>query len=90
MGWTLLTTYLGMASNFLVYIYFSVVFDRVLANAVVFGALLVVWGASGTVTNVALARVLDRVSARHTVRRLAVPVQQDEPSHTETPHREHP
>ena len=34
--------------------------------------------------------VLDRVSARHTVRRLAVPVQQDEPSHTETSHREHP
>lgn len=62
-GWTLLTTFLGMTGNFLVYIYFSVVFDRVLTNAVVFGALLVVWGASGTVTNVALARVLDRVSA---------------------------
>jgi predicted MFS family arabinose efflux permease len=61
-GWTLLTTYLGMAGNFLVYVYFSVVFDRVLVNAVVFGALLVVWGASGTVTNIALSRVLDRTS----------------------------
>lgn len=62
-GWTLLTTFLGMAGNFLVYIYFSVVFDRVLANAFVFGALLVVWGTSGTVTNIALSRVLDKVSA---------------------------
>ncbi len=62
-GWTLLTTYLGMAGNFLVYIYFSVVFDRVLVNAFVFGALLVVWGLSGTATNVALARVLDKTSA---------------------------
>ncbi|QRF61856.1 MFS transporter [Variovorax paradoxus] len=61
-GWTLLTTYLGMAGNFLVYVYFSVVFDRVLSNALVFGALLVVWGASGTLTNIALARVLDRTS----------------------------
>ena len=61
-GWTLLTTYLGMAGNFLVYVYFSVVFDRVLVNSLVFGALLVVWGASGTLTNIALARVLDRTS----------------------------
>lgn len=61
-GWTLLTTYLGMAGNFIVYVYFSVVFDRVLVNAIVFGALLVVWGASGTATNIALARILDRTS----------------------------
>jgi predicted MFS family arabinose efflux permease len=61
-GWTLTTTYLGMAGNFLVYVYFSVVFDRVLANAVVFGALLVVWGVSGTATNIALSRVLDQTS----------------------------
>ncbi len=62
-GWTLLTTYLGMTGNFLVYVYFSAVFDRVLVDALVFGALLVVWGASGTLTNIALARVLDRTSA---------------------------
>ncbi|WP_326542698.1 MFS transporter [Pseudorhodoferax sp.] len=61
-GWTLLTTFLGMAGNFLVYIYFAAVFSPVLANAFVFGALLVVWGTSGTATNLALARVLDRVS----------------------------
>jgi predicted MFS family arabinose efflux permease len=61
-GWTLLTTYLGMAGNFLVYVYFSVVFDRVLVNAIVFGALLVVWGVSGTATNIALSRVLDKTS----------------------------
>lgn len=61
-GWTLITTYLGMAGNFLVYVYFSVVFDRVLVNALVFGALLVVWGVSGTATNIALSRVLDKTS----------------------------
>jgi len=61
-GWTLLTTFLGMAGNFVVYIYFSVVFDRVLANAIVFGALLVVWGTSGTATNIVLSRFLDRSS----------------------------
>lgn len=62
-GWTLITTYLSMAGNFLVYVYFSVVFDRVLVNAVVFGALLAVWGVSGTATNIALSRVLDKTSA---------------------------
>lgn len=61
-GWTLLTTFLGMAGNFLVYIYFSAVFDRVLTDAFVFGAMLVVWGTSGTLTNVILSRVLDKVS----------------------------
>ena len=60
-GWTLLTTFLGMAGNFLVYIYFSVVFDRVLGNAFVFGALLVIWGTSGTVTNLVLSKVLDKI-----------------------------
>lgn len=44
------------------YVYFSVIFNRVLVNAVVFSALVVVWGANGTVTNIALARVLDRTS----------------------------
>lgn len=36
--------------------------DRVLANAFIFGLLLVVWGTSGTLTNVALSRVLDKTS----------------------------
>ena len=66
-GWTLLTTFLGLAGNFLVYIYFSVVFDRVLVNAIVFGGLLVLWGSGGTVTNLVLSRVLDRVGSRRVV-----------------------
>ena len=66
-GWTLLTTFLGLAGNFLVYIYFSVVFDRVLVNAIVFGALLVLWGSGGTVTNLVLSRVLDKVGSRRVV-----------------------
>ena len=66
-GWTLLTTFLGLAGNFLVYIYFSVVFDRVLVNAIVFGALLVLWGSGGTVTNLVLSRVLDKVGSRKVV-----------------------
>jgi len=61
-GWTLLTTFLGMVGNFLVYIYFSVVFDRVLASAIVFGLLLVVWGSGGTLINIGLSRVLDKSS----------------------------
>lgn len=61
-GWTLMTTFLGMAGNFVVYIYFAAVFDRVLENPFVFGALLVTWGASGTITNIALSRVLDKVN----------------------------
>jgi predicted MFS family arabinose efflux permease len=63
-GWTLLTTFLALAGNFLVYIYFSVVFERVLVNAIVFGVLLVLWGSGGTVTNLVLARVLDKVGSR--------------------------
>ena len=66
-GWTLLTTCLGLAGNFLVYIYFSVVFDRVLVNAIVFGGLLVLWGSGGTVTNLVLSRVLDKVGSRRVV-----------------------
>ena len=61
-GWTLATTFLAMLGNFIVYIYFSVVFDRVLGNPYVFGALLVVWGTSGTMTNIVLSRFLDQVS----------------------------
>ena len=66
-GWTLLTTFLGLAGNFLVYIYFSVVFDRVLVNAIVFGGLLVLWGSGGTVTNLVLASILDKVGSRKVV-----------------------
>jgi predicted MFS family arabinose efflux permease len=62
---TLATTMLAMASNFVVYTYFSVVFGRAIGgNPLVFGALLVVWGAFGTLGNLTTGRVVDRLGAR--------------------------
>ena len=63
-GLTLATTLFAMAANFVIYTYFSVVFDRVLTSAALFGALLVLWGSGGTVTNVVLSRLLDRFGPR--------------------------
>jgi predicted MFS family arabinose efflux permease len=63
-GLTLATTLLGLAGNFLVYTYFSAVFDRILTNPLLFGLLLVLWGSGGTVTNVVLSNVLDKVGPR--------------------------
>jgi predicted MFS family arabinose efflux permease len=40
------------------------VFDRVLTSPLVFGVLLVLWGSGGTITNLALSQVLDRMGAR--------------------------
>src|SRR5579859_48356 len=62
---TLLTTMLAMAGNFTVYTYFSVVFDRAIGgNSLVFGALLVIWGAFGTVGNLTTGRIVDRLGVR--------------------------
>jgi predicted MFS family arabinose efflux permease len=63
-GLILATTLLAMAGNFVIYTYFAVVFDRVLAGTALLGALLVLWGSGGTVTNVVLARLLDRFGPR--------------------------
>lgn len=63
-GLTLLTTLLALAANFVVYTYFSAVFGRVLSSTAVLGMLLVLWGAGGTLTNVALSHVLDRFRPR--------------------------
>ncbi|MGO4381449.1 MFS transporter [Pseudoduganella sp. RAF53_2] len=63
-GLVLITTLLAMAGNFVIYTYFSVVFDRILTSTALFGALLVLWGAGGTVTNVALSRLLDKFGPR--------------------------
>lgn len=63
-GLVLTTTLLAMAGNFVVYTYFSVVFDRVLTSTALFGALLVLWGSGGTLTNLVLSRLLDRFGAR--------------------------
>ncbi|TFW19593.1 MFS transporter [Duganella callida] len=63
-GLVLATTLLAMAGNFVIYTYFSVVFDRVLSSTALFGALLVLWGSGGTMTNVVLSRLLDRFGPR--------------------------
>ena len=63
-GLTLATTLLAMAGNFVIYTYFSLVFDRVLTSTALFGLLLVLWGSGGTVTNLVLSRLLDRFGPR--------------------------
>ena len=62
---TLATTMFSMGGYFTVYTYFSVVFDRVIGGStLVLGALLVLWGASGTFGNLMTGRVADRLGAR--------------------------
>lgn len=63
-GLVLITTLLAMAGNFIIYTYFSVVFDRVLTSTALFGMLLVLWGSGGTVTNLVLSRLLDKFGPR--------------------------
>lgn len=63
-GFVLATTLLAMAGNFVIYTYFSVVFDRVLSSTALFGALLVLWGSGGTATNLVLSRLLDKFGPR--------------------------
>jgi predicted MFS family arabinose efflux permease len=63
-GLVLATTLLAMAGNFVIYTYFSVVFDRILSSTALFGALLVLWGSGGTVTNLVLSRLLDKFGPR--------------------------
>ncbi len=63
-GLTLATTLFAMAGNFVIYTYFSVVFDRVLASTAVFGLLLVLWGSGGTAINIVLSRMLDKFGPR--------------------------
>jgi len=63
-GLTLATTLLAMAGNFVIYTYFSLVFDRVLTSTALLGLLLVLWGSGGTVTNIVLSRLLDKFGPR--------------------------
>jgi len=59
---TLATTLLAMSGIFTVYTYFSVVFDRAIGgNSLVMGALLVIYGASGTFGNLMAGRIVDRI-----------------------------
>jgi predicted MFS family arabinose efflux permease len=65
---TLLCTLLIMTGQFSIYTYFTVVFDRVLGgNTVLMGALLVLWGSCGTVGNLIVGRLLDRIGSRRVI-----------------------
>ncbi|RXH18437.1 MFS transporter [Bradyrhizobium guangzhouense] len=67
-GLTLATTFLGLTGIFTVYTYFAVAFDRAIGgNAVMLGALLVLWGAAGTFANLASGRLIDRIGARKVI-----------------------
>jgi predicted MFS family arabinose efflux permease len=62
---TLLCTWLYQSGHFIVYTYFTVVFDRAIGhNAVLTGVLLVVWGVSGTVSNLITGRLADSIGDR--------------------------
>lgn len=62
---TLLCTWLYQSGHFIVYTYFTVVFDRAIGhNAVLTGALLVIWGVSGTVSNLVTGRLADSIGDR--------------------------
>jgi predicted MFS family arabinose efflux permease len=48
-----------------VYTYFAVVFDRAIGgNPTVLGAVLVIWGLSGVLSNIIVGRLIDRVGSR--------------------------
>lgn len=65
---TLATTVLAQVGTFIIFTYFSVVFDRVIGhNASVLGALLVLWGLAGTASNLLTGRILDKVGSRPVV-----------------------
>jgi predicted MFS family arabinose efflux permease len=65
---TLATTVLALSGLFTVYTYFAVVFDRVVAgNTVTLGALLVLWGAAGTLANLMSGRLIDKIGDRKVI-----------------------
>ncbi len=67
-GLTLLTTLLAMSGCFTVYTYFTVVFDRAIANSgLALGGLLVLWGAAGTVSNLLAGRLIDVIGNRRVI-----------------------
>ena len=62
---TLLCTWLYQSGHFIIYTYFTVVFDRAIGhNALLIGALLVLWGTSGTVSNLIAGRLSDSLGSR--------------------------
>jgi predicted MFS family arabinose efflux permease len=61
----LLCTWLYQSGHFIIYTYFTVVFDRAVGhNALLTGALLVIWGTSGTVSNLVVGRLADSIGDR--------------------------
>ncbi|MFM0439453.1 MFS transporter [Paraburkholderia strydomiana] len=67
-GLTLTTTVLAQVGTFIIFSYFSVVFDRAIDhNPKILGALLVLWGLAGTFSNLLTGRVLDRIGSRKVV-----------------------
>lgn len=67
-GLTLAATVLAQIGTFIIYSYFSVVFDRATHHdPAVLGALLVLWGLAGTASNLLTGRVLDRIGSRKVV-----------------------
>ncbi len=65
---TLACTLLYMVGQFTIYTYFTVVFDRVIAgNTILLGVLLVLWGTSGTLCNLAAGRLVDRIGNRKVI-----------------------
>jgi predicted MFS family arabinose efflux permease len=67
-GLTLATTVLAQVGTFMIFSYFSVVFDRATGhNPNVLGGLLVLWGLAGTCANLLTGRVLDKVGSRKLV-----------------------
>jgi predicted MFS family arabinose efflux permease len=65
---TLLTTFLYQTGHFIAYTYFTVVFDRVLNyDTLLVSALLVLWGSSGLVANLATGRLSDTIGSRRVI-----------------------
>ena len=61
----MLTTFLTMGGIFTSYTYFTVVFDRVIGgDGILLGALLVLWGAAGTIANLISGRLIDVIGSR--------------------------
>ena len=67
-GLTLTTTVLAQIGTFVIFSYFSVVFDRATGHSpTVLGALLVLWGLAGTFSNLLTGRILDRIGSHKVV-----------------------
>lgn len=67
-GLTLTTTVLAQIGTFIIFSYFSVVFDRATGHSpAVLGVLLVLWGLAGTFSNLLTGRILDRIGSHRVV-----------------------